>query len=114
MTGILIVDDEPAIRRLAAIVLKSAGYRVMEASNGLEALALFRSYPNAIDLVLTDMVMPVMGGGETIARLRETRPDLKFICMTGYTMAELPKGAVLLLKPFMPTALLSKIREVLS
>ena len=113
MPGILIVDDEPAIRKLATIALRSDGYTVIEAANGLEALALFRSYGPDIDVLLTDMVMPVMGGAEAIARIRETHPDLKVICMTGFTDSGIPNGVRLLAKPFLPADLLAAVREIL-
>jgi len=113
MARILIADDEGAIRTLLKTVLLSAGHSVYEAANGLEAVAVFRSYAGKIDLVVIDMTMPVMNGAQAIERIRETRPDVPVICMSGYSDREIPPGPFLQ-KPFhMKTAvdLVTKVLE---
>ena len=80
---ILIVDDEASIRQLVRQMLESSGYRVITASDGAEALAIFRERKNEIDLVLTDMMMPVMDGAETIRNLLDADPDLSIIAASG-------------------------------
>lgn len=113
MPTILVVDDEDAIRNLVCAVLKSAGYHVMTARNGLEGVAVFRSYPDLIDLVITDMMMPVMNGADAIARIRESRPAVPVICTSGYADQEIPAGAMFLPKPFTPAALAELVGRVL-
>jgi two-component system cell cycle sensor histidine kinase/response regulator CckA len=108
MATVLIADDEASIRTLMSRVLTSAGYQVLGAANGLEAAALFRSYTSSIDLVITDIVMPVMDGYELIRLIQHDRPDTKIICMTGYAQQGCPEGTTLLPKPFLP----SQLREL--
>jgi CheY-like chemotaxis protein len=113
MATILVVDDERAIRTLATAILQSAGHRVLTAANGLEGVAVFRSYPDDIGLVLTDMMMPVMDGAQAIERIRETRPHVPIILMSGYLGKTPPKGVVLFQKPFQPAALISLVSGLL-
>jgi len=116
---VLLVEDEPALRRLASRMLERQGYRVLEASDGGEALALAEQSPDPIDALVTDVVMPRMGGVELARRLRAERPSLGLVFMSGYPEdrgrgAEgLPERAVLLEKPFRSDALLAKLREAL-
>lgn len=115
---ILVVDDEPGVRTLAARMLKSAGYEVAEASNGIEALHLFEQAPKHFDLVLTDMIMPSMSGPELIERLVALRPGVRAICMTGYAhdpFAGIPHAAQVpvLSKPFTRAHLLLCVRQCL-
>ena len=117
---ILMVEDEPMIRAMCMRVLYDNGYQVMEAANGEEALRLMQNHAaGTIDLLLTDVVMPRMGGIELATRLREARPDIKILLTSGYTH-EAPILACssndsipFLQKPFMPSDLLSRVREVL-
>jgi two-component system, cell cycle sensor histidine kinase and response regulator CckA len=83
MATILIADDEDGIRTLMSLILTSAGYKVLDAVNGLEAAALYRSYADSIDLVITDLTMPVKDGYELVRLIRDQNPDAKIICMTG-------------------------------
>jgi two-component system cell cycle sensor histidine kinase/response regulator CckA len=111
---ILLVEDEPAVRQLFAQALIRAGYKVHEARNGQEALKLFDQYGDAIDLLLTDMRMPYMGGVELAQALRARRKTLKLICVSGYPgsgQTEMPSD--FLAKPFSRDDLLAKVREVL-
>ncbi|MCU1308961.1 MAG: sensor protein [Candidatus Angelobacter sp.] len=118
---ILLVEDEPALRVLAAESLKRLGYKVLQAGNGLEALALAdRQASSKIDVVLTDVVMPRMGGPALIAQLREKRNDFAVIFMSGYSdtavleFANLGTESLLLQKPFTTEALARKISEAQS
>lgn len=111
---ILLVEDEPAVRQLFAQALSRAGYRVYEARNGQEALKVFDQHGDSIDLLLTDMRMPYMGGSELAQVLRARRLTLKLLCISGYpagSEGEVP--ADFLAKPFSRDDLLKKVREVL-
>jgi len=114
MAVILLVDDERSILTFIASMLRKSGHEVLTASNGLEGLAVFRSYADLIDLVITDMKMPVMDGFELIGRIRETRADMKIICMSGYFDGKLPERTALLKKPFLPEQLRSCMQRILS
>ena len=110
---ILLVEDEPAVRQLFAQALARAGYRVFEARNGQEAMKLFDQYGDTIDLLLTDLRMPYMGGAELVQHLRARRRTLKLICVSGYPAADTELTSDFLSKPFSREDLLSKVREVL-
>jgi signal transduction histidine kinase/CheY-like chemotaxis protein len=115
---ILLVEDEAPLRILAGESLKRLGYTVLQAGNGLEALAVADQHPGKIDMVVTDVVMPRMGGPELIDRLREKRQGFAVIFMSGYTdaaaleNAKVESGAILLNKPFSTELLARKISEV--
>lgn len=112
--AILLVEDEPAVRQLFAQALARAGYRVFEARNGQEAMKVFDQHGDAIDLLLTDMRMPYMGGAELAQQLRSRRLTLKLICISGYPGTIDPDLASdFLAKPFSRDDLLNKVREVL-
>jgi CheY-like chemotaxis protein len=114
MATILIADDEPGIRSLLTVVLRSAGHRVMAAANGVEAVAVFRSYADAIDLAVIDLIMPVMDGRQAIQRIRESRPNVPIICMSGYSEELAPEGGTLFLrKPFLPGELVAAVKKLL-
>ena len=111
---ILLVEDEPAVRQLFAAALARAGYKVYEARNGQEALKMFDQHGDAIDLLLTDMRMPFMGGAELARQLRARRRTLKLLCISGYAGgSELEFSGDFLAKPFSRDELLAKIREIL-
>ena len=116
---ILLVEDEKSVRRLARRVLENAGYRVLEATDGHEALTIAAQWLGAVDLVVTDIVMPGMSGQELSLRLRERDPALRILYVSGYTDdAILQHGTLLpdtafLHKPFSPALLVSKVGEVL-
>ena len=120
MSGtILVVDDESIIRDLARNALEHAGFSVLEARDGVEALERFDQEQRAIDLVLLDMTMPRMGGAETFRQLRSLAPDIKVLLTSGYTqkeslesLAELPPDGFLQ-KPFRVRELVGKVREIL-
>jgi CheY-like chemotaxis protein len=113
MAVILVVDDDDGIRGLVSMLLKSAKHEIVTAANGAEAVAVYRSYAKQIDLVITDIDMPVMDGIQAILRIRMTRPDAKFICMTGNPEASCPEGIPVLSKPFTPKTLVSAVNELL-
>jgi PAS domain S-box-containing protein len=116
---ILVVEDEALVRDFACRFLRNEGYQTRESSDGVEALVLLRMEPDAVDLVLTDAVMPRMGGRELADHLGRLRPALPVLFMSGYTNDEiirrglLTPGAPFLQKPFSPEALATKVREVL-
>ena len=111
---ILLVEDEPAVRQLFMLALTRAGYHVYEARNGQEALQMFDQHGESIDLLLTDLRMPYMGGAELAQNLRARRKTLKLICISGYpTENQEELNADFLAKPFSRDDLLAKVREVL-
>lgn len=111
---ILLVEDEPAVRQLFMLALTRAGYRVFEARNGQEALKMFDEHGDSIDLLLTDLRMPYMGGAELAQHLRARRKSLKLIAISGYAgPTEHELDADFLAKPFSREDLLAKVREVL-
>ena len=111
---ILLVEDEPAVRQLFAQALTRAGYTVHEARNGQEAMKVFDQHGESINLLLTDMKMPYMGGAELAHQLRARRRTLKLLCISGYPGKLDAELAVdFLAKPFSREELLRKVREVL-
>ena len=114
---VLIVEDERALRRLSATVLRQAGYQTIEASDGQQALDLYTVHSHRIVMVVTDVVMPRMGGIELAKRLRALRSDIPLLFVTGYveqseTLHE--QGTPVLLKPFSPNSLLTAVTAALS
>jgi two-component system, cell cycle sensor histidine kinase and response regulator CckA len=116
---LLIVDDEAAHLHIASLVLTQAGYRVLTASNGAEALTLYAEQPQGIHAVLMDMIMPVMGGAQAIQALRRLNPAVKIIAFTGlYTVGATGQAVVadvqaVLPKPYTVRNLLATVRSVL-
>ena len=112
--SILLVEDEPAVRQLFAQALSRAGYIVYQARNGEEALKIFDQRGDGIDLLVTDMRMPYMGGAELAQQLRGRRQSLKLLCISGYPgSAHVDLEGDFLAKPFSRDDLLRKVREVL-
>lgn len=116
---ILLVEDEDLVRKAASRALERSGFQVLRARNAGEALLIFEQHGKDIHLLLTDVVMPHMGGGQLAARLQRSRPDLPILLMTGYTDdAVLRHGFQqgsfrLLRKPFTPEALVKSARQTL-
>jgi CheY-like chemotaxis protein len=114
---VLLVEDEAPLRALAAESLKRLGFTVLQAANGLEALAISDQHAAKIDILLSDVVMPRMGGPELFDKLRDKRPGLAVIFMSGYTdaaaleNARIGSGAMLLNKPFSTEVLSKKLQE---
>jgi two-component system, cell cycle sensor histidine kinase and response regulator CckA len=114
---ILLVEDEESVRQLVRETLASKGYRVIEAENGEAGLAA-AGEEDKIDLVITDVVMPGMGGRELVQELAKTRPGTKVLYLSGYTEdavneGTLESGTAFLQKPFTLQTLSRKVREVL-
>ncbi|MCW5960220.1 MAG: PAS domain S-box protein [Pyrinomonadaceae bacterium] len=116
---ILLVEDEDQIRRAAVEVLNVLGYEVFEASSGMQALQLAKLYQHPIHLLLTDVIMPRMNGRELAEKIKEIHPETTVLYMSGYTDDIISKHGVLdedvhfLSKPFTPSILATKIREIL-
>lgn len=117
---ILIVDDEPVMQELGRDILEEHGYRVLVASDGLEALDMYRQYGSEIHLVVLDMLMPRLDGGQTYIEMKKMNVDIKAFFCTGYTPTEVI-GPLLaaeslrsLQKPFRPTEFVGIVRDVLS
>ncbi len=116
---ILLAEDEELVRNLTSEVLQLYGYSVLEASGGREALQICERYADSIDLLITDVVMPEMSGRELADRLKQLRPDVKVLFMSGYTdnaivhQGVLDAGANFIQKPFAPEVLANKVREIL-
>ncbi|HET8625257.1 MAG TPA: ATP-binding protein, partial [Gemmatimonadales bacterium] len=116
---ILVVEDEAMVRGLAVRCLTEQGYRVVEARTTGEALAYVEENPEGVDLVLSDVVMPVMGGRELSQRLHRVAPGLPVLFMSGYTGEDvvqrglLDAGAPFEQKPFSPESLAAKVRGLL-
>jgi PleD family two-component response regulator len=82
---VLVVEDEPAVREIASAILRELGYRVVEATDGEEALRVFGANATSIDLLLTDVVLPgKVGGREMAERIKSVRPDMRVMFMSGY------------------------------
>lgn len=116
---ILLVEDEDGIRALVRKILSRQGYSVLEASDGAEAEMVFNEHKSAIDLLVTDVVLPKIGGGELAQRLRQQRGDLKVLYVSGYTedssiySGDHRSGTSFLQKPFTLGKLLDKVKEML-
>jgi CheY-like chemotaxis protein len=116
---ILLVEDEDSVRGLVRDTLSSKGYQVLEAENGEAGVAAAGRHSGKIDLVITDVVMPGMGGREMVKQLVESRPGTKVLYLSGYTEdaivsdGSIEKGTAFLQKPFTLQSLSRKVREVL-
>lgn len=117
---VLVVEDEDIVRGLVREILVEAGYRVLEARQGEEALSLCAAYEQPIQLLLTDVVMPEITGKEVADRLHALRPETRVLFMSGYTVESIVHQGMLdadvefIQKPFTPDALVKKVREVIN
>jgi len=120
MWTILLVEDEDSVRQITRHVLEQAGYLVLEACGPDEALAISRRFEGAINLLLTDVVMPSRNGAQLAEQLRQSRPGLITIFMSGYarnagiSLANFAATDFYLQKPFSAGALLARVAEGLS
>ena len=117
---VLVVEDEAGVRELACQFLRVKGYNVLEAEGGQSALDVARRHPGEIHLLLSDMIMPKMNGGELAAQLKAIRPAIRVAFMSGYSefsRGDVSKGfseAPVLQKPFSPASLVAIVREALA
>jgi CheY-like chemotaxis protein len=115
---VLVVDDEEVVRRTASAALESRGFRVVEASNGAEALDALRANPR-ISLVILDLTMPVMTGEQAIPLIQAIAPAVPIVLSSGYSESEISRRfassgiATILQKPYSMSAILSKVGEAL-
>ncbi len=120
LATILVVEDEAGIRALVRKILRRQGYQVLEAANGQDALALLRDQAQRVELLITDVLMPQMGGRELVERLQTQGHDMKVLYVSGYTddttiySGDVPAGTAFLQKPFTLGSLLDKVKEVLA
>jgi two-component system cell cycle sensor histidine kinase/response regulator CckA len=116
---VLLAEDEDGVRELVRKILTDHGHTVLEARHGRDALMVAERYERPIHLLVTDVVMPEMGGGELAQRLGERRPGIGVLYVSGYTNDEVLRrgipnaGAVFVQKPFTPAELMRRVREVL-
>lgn len=114
---ILLVEDAATVRQLLREVLRSAGYVIIEASDGVEALEQLTGYTGPVHLVITDVVMPRMNGRQLMEQVRLLRPDTLFLFMSGYMSDKVGRqgfDAPFIQKPFLPSDLLRAVRKVLN
>ncbi len=116
---ILLVEDDESVRQLTVRGLESYGYTVLEARHGREGLAICRRHPGPIDLMITDIVMPEMGGFEVADQAAAIRPEMRVLYVTGYTdliageRSDRVAGDALLQKPFTPSQLVTRVRKLI-
>jgi len=114
---VLLVEDQDSVRQYIHFVLQDSGYRVIEASTGLEALAIAERFDGVIHLLLTDMVLPLMNGREVAEKLRAVRPQVHVVFMSGYAEETLGSRGLaadgVLQKPFGPEELTREVRRAL-
>jgi len=115
---VLLAEDEPAVRGLARRILESAGYVVLEADDGRQALALIESHEGVIDLLVSDVMMPDIGGRELVEKATVLRPGLKVLIVSGHTddvilKEHMSRRAEFLAKPFTPSEFARKVRDTL-
>ena len=117
MPRILVIEDNDAVRRMVGRVLVDEGYEVQEAADGSAGLNAYREQPS--DLVITDIVMPRMGGRELVERVLAVRPKIRALYLSGYTdeavmrHGVLQAGSAFLQKPFTARQLMTKVRQIL-
>jgi len=118
-TAILLLEDDPEVRALVAMMLQQHGYQVLTASTGAEGATISAAHPGRIDLLLVDVDLPPEGGPRAAAGVTALRPGAKILYYSGFPQANLvgegilPRGAPFLVKPFLISELLAKVREVL-
>lgn len=117
---ILVVEDDQSLRKLSRVILERYGYKVLDAKSGRDALRIAREYEGAIQLVLTDVVMPEMNGADLVKHLIRLKPDLKCIFMSGYSENTISSRGLLnsninlIEKPFSAKTLVGRVRQVLN
>ena len=117
---ILVVDDEPEVRKLVSAMVSQFGYAVLTADSGEHALTLYKNHKGPVDLLITDVVAPGMSGPMLADKLTELQPDLKVLYISGYDSTHVvqkyvvEKGHALLTKPFTLEEMQNKVREILA
>jgi DNA-binding response OmpR family regulator len=116
---ILLAEDDPSVRKYVQMALRAQGYAILEAHSGAEALRVSDSHPGVIHLLISDILMPEMSGGQLAEELVRRRPGIRVLFLSGYTediMHEhgIKADAAFLQKPFSPSALSEKVREILN
>jgi DNA-binding NtrC family response regulator len=116
---ILVVEDEQQVRTLIVRLLEKRGYRVLQAENGREALELIQNTLAELSLVITDLVMPEMGGEALVREIKKVRSDLPCLCMTGYSQEEVASmdgmhSTDIIEKPFSPAIFLERVQSILN
>jgi len=117
---ILVVDDEPEVRKLVGAMVGQFGYQVLTADSGEHAITLYKHHKGPIDLLITDVIAPGMSGPMLADKLTEMQPDLKVLYISGYDNTHVvqkyvvEKGHVLLTKPFTVEEMKNKVREMLA
>jgi DNA-binding response OmpR family regulator len=112
---ILLAEDERLLRELGETILRQAGYKVVTAPGAEELRALVSEYSDPVDLLLTDVIMPGLGGQELVALVKRRWPDIRILYMSGYSSEEidnLDRDAGFLQKPFTPGELMKKISDL--
>jgi DNA-binding response OmpR family regulator len=115
----LVCDDDPAVRQLLVDLLRIRAYEVLEGRDGRHALELAEAHTGRIDLLVTDLIMPELGGAELARRVRARHPDLRVLYVSGYTddrellAGGMDEGAAFLAKPFMPGELVLAVHALL-
>ena len=116
---VMVVEDEDSVRELVRQILQDHGHAVLSARHGRDAMLMAERYERPIDLLVTDVVMPEMGGGELAEQLMARRPDLKVLYISGYTNDEVLRRGIqgapasFLHKPFTADDFMRRVREVL-
>jgi two-component system cell cycle sensor histidine kinase/response regulator CckA len=114
---VLLAEDEPQLRNLLEVILTQAGYVVIPAVDGQEALELSRTYTNTIDLVVSDIIMPRMTGPDLLEHIRSERPDTQVLLMSGYASSAYIDYATkhdFIRKPFAPKQFMDEVSTLLS
>jgi two-component system, cell cycle sensor histidine kinase and response regulator CckA len=119
MVTVLLVEDEESLRELIREILQASGYEVLEAEDPMKAIETVERHEGAIHLLLTDILMPGMNGPVLAQRVRDRRPDIRVVYMSGHTEDSVAQsglvepGALLISKPFTQESLARKLREAL-
>jgi two-component system cell cycle sensor histidine kinase/response regulator CckA len=122
MTGstILVVDDEDTVRLIVGRMLRARGFGLLEARDGREAFQVVQQREHPPDLILTDVVMPLLNGGELASRVRAIQPDQRILLMSAYALEDLrqrglyPEGLPFVQKPFTVEQLMRAVRSALA
>ena len=118
--AILVVEDEPSVRRMMKVILTEAGYSILEASDGANACSVMEAYDGQIALVISDLVMPNMGGLDFANELAIARPQIPILYISGYSDSVAVESITrhtpqsVLTKPFAPQQLINRVQELLA